>query len=335
MGSDHEHGSARQEDNTPGCRWSEDRWDQEDSSFSNISVFQELNQLLLHNLKELHDQLTPSGTDNGDAISAIVIAIQMIEQKCKRLKYIRRIILITNGRGEIDGDQIAEISQKIKEEGIDLTVLGVDFDDKDYEIYEDNKDAAKAENEGILASLVGACNGTFGALAQAVEELQIPRLKSVRPVPSYRKDLTLGNAEKYETALTIEVERYPRVMIRSAPSASTYVLRSEVANGIDTAQSSATVVGEAGDEENNNPLASLKTERQYEVTDEDGNKRQVPQTDLERGYEYGRTAVYVGETDKPLLNLDTKESLEIVGFIPWSNVSVHFGMLTTSLTLIV
>lgn len=57
------------------------------------------------------------------AISAIIIAIQMITKYCKKLKYIRRIVLVTNARGSMDGDGLPDITTKIKEEGIDLLVV--------------------------------------------------------------------------------------------------------------------------------------------------------------------------------------------------------------------
>lgn len=56
-------------------------------------------------------------------ISAIIIAIQMITKYCKKLKYIRRIVLVTNARGSIDGDGLPDITQKIKDEGIELLVV--------------------------------------------------------------------------------------------------------------------------------------------------------------------------------------------------------------------
>lgn len=57
------------------------------------------------------------------AISAIIIAIQMISKYCKKLKYQRRIVLVTDGRGLIDEDGAPEISKKIKQEGIELIVV--------------------------------------------------------------------------------------------------------------------------------------------------------------------------------------------------------------------
>lgn len=57
------------------------------------------------------------------AISAVVIAIQMIEKYCKKLKYRRRVVLVTNGCGTIDGDDISEITKKITEDAIEIVVM--------------------------------------------------------------------------------------------------------------------------------------------------------------------------------------------------------------------
>ena len=70
-----------------------------DDSYSHISVFQEIGQLLLPGLKQLASLIKASRTDRGDAISAIVVALQMITQYCKKLKYKREIVLVTKGRG--------------------------------------------------------------------------------------------------------------------------------------------------------------------------------------------------------------------------------------------
>ena len=57
------------------------------------------------------------------AISAIVIAIQMITKHCKKLKYKRKIVLVTDGRGSMDADDISEITEKIKSDEMELVVM--------------------------------------------------------------------------------------------------------------------------------------------------------------------------------------------------------------------
>ena len=47
----------------------------------------------------------------------------MIAEKTRKLKYIRRIYLITNGRGMMDTDGLEDIIIKIKEDDMKLIVL--------------------------------------------------------------------------------------------------------------------------------------------------------------------------------------------------------------------
>ena len=64
---------------------------------------------------------------NLSAISAIVIAIQMITKHCKKLKYKRKIVLVTDGRGSMDADDVSQITQKIKADEIELVVMYVTY----------------------------------------------------------------------------------------------------------------------------------------------------------------------------------------------------------------
>jgi len=57
------------------------------------------------------------------AISALVVAINMINIYTKKLKYKRKIVLVTNGRGLMDFDDMDEIAAKIKEDDMELVVL--------------------------------------------------------------------------------------------------------------------------------------------------------------------------------------------------------------------
>jgi ATP-dependent DNA helicase 2 subunit 2 len=63
-----------------------------DPAYHNISVLQEISQIQMAELRKLRSELILSGTSSGDAVSAIIIAIQMIERQCRKLKYTRRIL---------------------------------------------------------------------------------------------------------------------------------------------------------------------------------------------------------------------------------------------------
>ncbi|KAI9757355.1 MAG: ATP-dependent DNA helicase II subunit 2 [Candelina submexicana] len=317
---------------------------EEEQNYEHITVLQPISQILMDELRNLHSAIRPSGTDAGDAISALVIAIQMINKYCKKLKYRRTVVLVTNGRGSMDAGGIDEIAKKIKEDDIHLVVLGVDFDDPEFGFKEEDKDPLKvvdassssllAQNEATLRSLAERCDGIFGTLEQAISELGLPRIKAVKPIASYKGPLTLG-AEGQDTTMSIDVERYPRTMVAKAPSASAFVVRSDLANGESSAQSSATVVGDGeqrGGVSNANGLTSVKSARTYQVIDDEapGGKRDVERDDLAKGYEYGRTAVHISESDENVTKLETEPQLSIIGFIPWAKYERYMNMSTSN-----
>ena len=190
-------------------------------------------------------------------------------------------------------------------------------------------DCFQAKNEAVLKSLADSCDGVFGTIAQAIEELGMPRLKTTRPVNSYKGQLTLGDPEQYATAMSIDVERYPRTVIRRPASASQYVHRADLSNRRASISSSTTILpdidGLEGESSvlSTNGLAAVRNARSYQVEDDTapGGKRDVTRDELAKGYEYGRTAVHISESDESIANLETTAVLEIVGFIPWSNVS--------------
>ena len=136
---------------------------------------------------------------------------------------------------------------------------------------------------------------------------------------------------QYDTALCIDVERYPRTMVRRPLTASRFVQRSDHSNAAASAQSSSTVLPDADDAGGNIPqdhdsLTAVRSTRTYQVVDEGapGGKRDVDRDGLAKGYEYGRTAVHISESDENVTKLETQAGLEIIGFIPWSSVCLAF-----------
>ncbi|KAF2628222.1 ATP-dependent DNA helicase-like protein II [Macroventuria anomochaeta] len=293
---------------------------EEAEGYENITVFSELKQYLLSDIRRLQNKLKPSKTNEGDLISALAVAVQLMDSATqnkagKPLKYDRRIIIVTDGRGEMDDGDLDDIAMKIKdtEAPIEIVLLGVDFDDPDYGYKEEDKDAAKANNEEVLKGFVEKCNGNFGTLAEAVEQLNIPRLKQPRPIPSFKGELTLGDPQKFDAALTIHVERYPCTMLAKPPTASSFVVRTDLGTSGLSDRSSATIVGE---DHPMSDLAAVRHQRDYQIDDpeEPGTKKNVELEELEKGYEYGRTAVHIAESNLNVVKLETEPSLRIVGF---------------------
>ncbi len=91
--------------------------------YEHITVLQHIGPMNMASLRDLQEKIKSSSTSGGDAISAIIAAIAMIQKYCKKLKYERKIVLVTDGRSPIDGDMLEDVSEKINEEKIKLVVL--------------------------------------------------------------------------------------------------------------------------------------------------------------------------------------------------------------------
>lgn len=85
-----------------------------------------------------------------EVLSALAVAVQMINSatqgaKGNPLKYNRRIIMVTDGRGELDTEDLEQITMKIKDTAapIEVVLLGVDFDDADSGFKEEHKESKK------------------------------------------------------------------------------------------------------------------------------------------------------------------------------------------------
>ncbi|KAJ6785724.1 hypothetical protein PWT90_07098 [Aphanocladium album] len=295
---------------------------QDEDGYDNISVLQELGPMTMTSLKTLQSSIKPSKTFSGDAISAIVVAIDMIDTFTKKLKWNRKIVMITDAQSGIDPDDIGDIAHKINDSNISLTVLGVDFDDPEYGFKEEDKSSTKTENEKTLKALADQCTGgVFASIVEAIDEIDTPRVKQVKPYKSYDGTLVLGDPEKFPSALCINVERYFKTHLARPIAASTVVLKSEQGG----TQSTQTLEEEPMD---GVEFSAVKQARTYKVNapDAPGGKKDVEFESLAKGYEYGRTAVHISESEHNITKLETIKSFSIVGFIPWNKYEPFLSM---------
>jgi len=208
---------------------------------------------------------------------------------------------------------------------------GIDFDDNDFGFKEEDKSSTKKHNEALLKRLTEGCKrGLFATAAEAIEGLSIPDLKTVRPYKTYEEKLALGDPARYpETTMYIDVVRYFKTKPATAVSASSFVTRASTANEDSSVQSSNTLPGDTemidaqpvgGD------LSAVRSARTYKINDAaaPGGKRDVGYQELEKGYEYGRTAVPISASDEIVTKLETKKSFSIIGFIPNDKVCGKF-----------
>ncbi|KAI1089653.1 ATP-dependent DNA helicase II subunit 2 [Rostrohypoxylon terebratum] len=303
--------------------------DQQGDGYENISILQELGPMNLASLRSLQNLIKPSDTESGDSISAIVLAVDMIEKFTKKLKYKRKIILVTDGEGSVDPDDFDDIARQIKGCGIELIVLGIDFDDADFGFKEEDKSSQKRMNEQLLKELVEKCDGLYGTMAEAISELEMPRIKPFRPYKNYDGELTLGNPAEHKDAMSISVERYFKTHKATIPPASRVVLSA------DSGLSQAAGGDEMEGVEHTSVFAAVKNARTYRVNDPEapGGKRDVEFESLAKGYEYGRTAVHISESEYNITKIETTKCFTILGFVHQEKYDPFFNMGETCQTV--
>lgn len=179
----------------------------------------------------------------------------------------------------------------------------------------------QADNEALLRGLVEDCDGAYGTLEQAISEMEIPRVKQTRSMATFKGYLQLGDPENYKNAIKIPVERYYRTYVAKPPTASSFVPRSDTPDSQEdpeSAQSSATIgATQETQSGKGSDLTSVKFVRTYQITDENapGGKVEVERDELAKGYEYGRTAVHIDETDQNITALEVPMGMELIGFV--------------------
>jgi len=149
----------------------------------------------------------------------------------------------------------------------------------------------------------------FGTIEEAIEDLSVPRVKTYRPYSTFKGELSLGDSIKYpETAFRIDVDRYFRIKAAKPVSASSFFVQPP------RGEQPPTQDGAASPED----VSLVRNARTYKVNDPSapGGKKDVDREDLAKGYEYGRTAVHISESDENVTKLETFSGFEIVGFIP-------------------
>jgi ATP-dependent DNA helicase 2 subunit 2 len=138
-------------DETDNPLHNEDEGPVADESYEHISVHKALGPILLNEMPGLREKLISSRTEAGDAVSAIVVAIEMIGtytmlRTGRPGKFGRKIVLVTDGQGYIDNsdpNNLEQIALRLNELDIELIVLGIDFDDLDYGFKEEDKSEQK------------------------------------------------------------------------------------------------------------------------------------------------------------------------------------------------
>lgn len=83
-------------------------------------------------------------SDRPTAIDALIVGIETQARYLgKKKTWTRKVVLVTDGNSEIETEDWEATVDKMNEMNVKLTIVGVDFDDPDWNYEEENKSALK------------------------------------------------------------------------------------------------------------------------------------------------------------------------------------------------
>ncbi|CAO1630381.1 unnamed protein product [Sympodiomycopsis kandeliae] len=163
-------------------------------------------------LRSLRAVQEGEGGEHPDPLDALICALTAmgdpdrggVNPTSKSWK--RTIYLITDARHAMNKDSTDAIADRIKEDGVSLRVIGVDFDDEEYGFVEEAKDDIKAENEAWWHNwLQELPDSRIATAAHAIEQATLPAISLQGSAP-YATALTFGDpAAQYSSGDTLSV----------------------------------------------------------------------------------------------------------------------------------
>ncbi|KZV74777.1 SPOC domain-like protein [Peniophora sp. CONT] len=157
-----------------------------DGSYEHVEEFIPIAQASAATLAKL-DTLRPSSSF-GDPIDAIIVALETQQRHlANKRTWTRKLVVLTDGESPIELEDWNAVVAKVDEYGVDVTVVGVDFNDEEIGFKEEIKSKHKEENELFYADFTRAITDTgrqaiVGTLSHALDELAKPELKQTKSV---------------------------------------------------------------------------------------------------------------------------------------------------------
>ncbi|CAG8548686.1 7781_t:CDS:2, partial [Scutellospora calospora] len=259
----------------------------------------------------------PQGNVKGDAFDALIVALGMIDLHCRKLKYKKKIYLLTDGESPINSSDLDAVLHQINDSNIELNILGIGFDDPEAGFFEENKSEVKRKNESFFNNITKKCQqATIFSMEETLKQLSKPHIRTVRPVAAFKGALTLNDAKiSPKSSLTINVEMYYRTTKVRPTAATKYSALAEASTNI------------------NQKAFDINMSRTYTISVLDNDKNEaveVPREDLNRAYSLGKTLIPVNEADEETFTMTTSKSMEIIGFIKNNEFKREYLMSTVA-----
>ncbi|KAI8647826.1 SPOC like C-terminal domain-containing protein [Parasitella parasitica] len=261
-------------------------------------------------LKRIQNLSTSSeDTSPADVFDSVIVASQMIREHCRNLKYEKRIILITNNHNKIDWLDLDDVAGMLKDLNAQLTIIGTDYSRlSDPDCPEDI--ALNYKNWQIFIDKADTA-GEILSLQTAYEITQEDSAKEVRPTPSFRGYLYIGDPHENNHVVGISIHMFIRTKTVPLPRGHKYSAHSEgpthkvepdALYKFDTTANAET---------------SLTADEIDETVVED-------KTRLEQAFRFGKTAILISRDEVVSNNFSSRKEMTVIGFIDKNQFKRHY-----------
>ncbi|KIY45729.1 SPOC domain-like protein [Fistulina hepatica ATCC 64428] len=300
------------------------------------------------------DKLKPSESVYADPIDAIIVAVRTQEEYlAKKPSWTRKLKVVTNGEGPIEMEDWSLTANKINELSVHTVVVGIDFDDADFGLAEEDKSEIKRVNEQFYHEFCGALNdGVIGTCEYALQETARPDIRATTSALT-GTTLRLGDTEaRSEEAIEIEIKTAKCTAIARPKGWKKFAIRQNERqkhkNGGDEEEPGDFIVDEGPDLPKKVIFSQLKMRSDYVLDkrvrsgdadeNDDSDEENAPlgpdglpvylerveKEGLVKGFKYGKT--YVPCPDGQFARLPTRKGIDILAFFPIKNFPRELSM---------
>ena len=245
--------------------------------------------------------------NSGDIFLCVENAIEIFQKKYKKLKWNKKIFLITDGESpsQFDQERIEFLAEKIDKNDIKMNIICVDFfdeleNDDDENIPMSTETKSQQNTKKLLKSLEQKTkNIKIFTSNQANYIYHQFKKKKISPVTKFRGPLIIS------PQLQLDVMIYTKTTQTNLPSLKKY-----------------SKVTPFSDDPN---VGTVINERVYYIHD-DPEKNPIDKEFMAKAYYYGNSLVPVGPTDEIRFKNEEPKCLKAIGFTDAFRVPRHYFM---------
>eukprot|EP01065_Artemidia_motanka_P052147 TRINITY_DN9341_c0_g2_i1.p1 TRINITY_DN9341_c0_g2~~TRINITY_DN9341_c0_g2_i1.p1 ORF type:complete len:779 (+),score=293.22 TRINITY_DN9341_c0_g2_i1:73-2409(+) len=284
----------------------------ETGGYENITVLLPIARPTVDSVRAV-EKARADGHSKADMLDALIIAADMLHRRVGKLRFGRRIFLITDAGGEVKKkDHLSNLKDSLDSQGIGLVVVSVAFR---FDTHREAEEASwedcdmRAQNEKVLHWLCDELKRdcVVAPIARAVAQSEGMQSASVLQRSAFRAVLSCGQGED---AFSLPIHAY----LQTRPAVIPQLRRISA-----KAKALLPAGVPVGPED-----CKVEIERRYfrSLDDED----EVEEKDRCRAYSYGQTSVPFSEIDEEWLKFGSGggRSMQVLCFVPSGSIPRHW-----------